>query len=582
MKLSRFPSASAEELAKLKQLVKKVPNAPRILGTAKVASPDVPPPAPPTPGPQPEKVTPKAERQKYYKELFNGGIANVEVTREALAIDNPVILLNLLMPEIRIYKWQFEQLMMIAGYLTPGDYKNKTIITDKEAFKPILSAANGSGKDMIIIAAGAVWFALTGVRNRCIVTSSSFDQTKFQTEVHIRELVNRANKKFGTLFRGTQFHYVVPELGSEIKLFATDEPGRAEGYHPFPGGRMMLIMNEAKSIKETLFDALSRCTGYSHWIEISSPGPRRGHMYRASEQAVHYPAKAVLGKFYFRRITAYDCPHIPISHIQAMAYEKGENSPWFRSSILAEFSDYDEPVAITEYAWTRCFDHPPIEQGKDIGIGLDLAAGGDENACFVRQGNKVIHSFFFRQEDTELAAASIDMQLSQFKDIDYVFRADDGGVGHAIIDKLVTKNWRIRRTNNQSPAFNKREFLNLGAEMYFHVKRLIERVDIILPKIDKLKLQLTTRRHKGEESTQGKFALESKSEARSCGMTSPDRADAFVLCFSTFRTNRVEIKKDLGPRSYTIKQLLDLERRGLLNTKHTPPTLGRFTSILKV
>lgn len=579
MKFS-YPTASEEEIAKLKKLVKRIP---KTLG--------VPPAEEPKPlaAVEKEKNLTKTEvdEKRKYKSLFDGGIANVEVTLEPLKIDNPVQLLLMLMPEVRPYKWQFEQLMQVAGYLKVGDYKNKIEITDQNPYKLILSAANGSGKDMIIIAAAAVWFALTGVRNRVIITSSSFDQTKFQTEVHIRELVKRVNKRFGTLFRFNQFHYLVPELGSEIKLFATDEAGRAEGYHPFPGGRMMLIMNEAKSIKEELFDALSRCTGYSHWLEISSPGPRLGHMYRAASNASAYPNPVDLGMYYFRKVTAYECPHIPKAHIQAMAYDKGEDSPWFKSSILAEFSDFDEPIAIPCNTWDKCFNFPCTPQGNDIAIGLDLAAGGNENACFVRRGNRVIHFFAFRQEDTVFAANMIDKQLEPWKGTDYVFRADDGGVSHAINDMLRTKGWRILRTNNQSQAYNPKEYLNLGAQFYFHVKRLMERNDIILPgarnresptpplypEVAKLREQLTSRRYKGEDSTQGKYALEPKEK----GANSPDRGDAFVLCFSSFHARKLEEKKEEGPKSYTIAELMAKAQRGELFIKDIPLAKGRFT-----
>lgn len=574
--IKRYARATEEEIAQLtalKSLVKKIDKAERRaprdgdgdgarLGDHEPRKPFAEPITPPAPA--------NTTLQKSYlpgnSHVFSD-IANVEVTRDAIIFDNPLELLTTLMPELRPYKWQFEELMRAAGYLTTGKYtsENKTQISDVNPYKVILSCANGSGKDMIIIAAFAVWFALKKARNRVIITSSSFEQTKFQTEVHIRELANRANKRFGALFRYTQFHYVVPELGSEIKLFATDEAKRAEGFHPYGNGEMAIIINEAKSVKEEIFDALSRCTGYSHWLEISSPGPRSGHMFRMAGNSVHYPAPAQLGRFYFRRVSAYECPHIPKAHIDAMAYDKGEDSPWFRSSVKAEFADFDEPVVVTEHAFDKCLLNPPPNTGDDIGIGLDLAGGGDEDACFVRQGNRVVHKFFFRQADTDLAADLIDKHLAPWKSSNYVFRADNGGIGQAIIDKLVAKGWRIRRTNNQSPAFNKREFLNLGAEMYFYVKRLIERCDIVLPNVEKLRLQLTTRRYRGFDSTQGKFALESKQEARSAGRPSPDRGDALVLCFASYKTKLIkDAPKADAPKYLTLAQVLQLSHRGQL------------------
>ena len=58
---------------------------------------------------------------------------------------------------------------------------------------------------------------------------------------------------------------------------------------------------------------------------------------------------------------------------------------------------------------------------------------------------------------------------------------------------------------------------------------------IHLPDDPKLITQLTSRRLKSAESTQGKIALQSKPEARAAGLPSPDRADSLVLCFWSFR-----------------------------------------------
>lgn len=567
---NQFPTASAEEIQRLKSLVKKVDNLERV-EESKAKTTSVP--------------APQRSRQSSKKstDVFEN-IANVEITREAIQIDNPIKLGLILTPEITPYRWQFEELMRLAGYLTTGDYTTKTTPTVEDPYRLVIAAANGSGKDMMIIALFSVWFALTGVRNRVIITSSSFEQTKFQTEPHIRNLADRANAKFGTLFRYTQFHYVCPELGSEIKLFATDEAKRAEGYHPFPGGRMALIINEAKSVTPEIFDAVSRCTGYSYRIEISSPGRRSGDMFNhvTTPDTIAYPAPAVLGKWYYRKVTAYECPCIPESHIRAMIYEKGETDPWVRSSIYAEFSDYNEPVVIPERIFDRCLKTNVPEAGDDIGIGVDFAGGGDEDAGWVRKGNKIIHKFFFRLADTVAAVRLIDKELSPWKDVKYTFNADNGGIGQAFIDQLKDLGWTVLRRNNQSPAYKPREYLNLGAEMWFHTKRLIERCDIILPDgIDKFRLQMTTRYYKGFDTTQGKLALESKAEARANGHNSPDRADGFVLCFFSYRPSKAkDPPKDPrfeGQRPVTPQELVELYAKGQIR-RYVPPRVGgRYT-----
>lgn len=536
-----------------------------------------------SPTPMPIADAKEQETPKEKRSLFNGGIQTIEVTRKPLDFDNPVEFLMFIKPTVRPYKWQFEELMRIGGYLENGKYlpRDKVKITKDNPYRLLLSAANGSGKDAIIIAAAATWYAVTGIRNRAIITSSSFEQIKFQTEPAIRDLINCTNRKFPGLFKSVQFHHVVPELGSEIKMFATDDPGHAEGYHAWDAGGVMRIVNEAKSVEQDIFKAMSRWTGVTHDLCVSSPGKKSGVMYNRVADAIIYPNPPVLGKWFLRKVTAFECPHLTAAHIEGIIAEYGIDSPHTRSVIFAEFSDYDEPIIISEAFYDKCYSAKTAEVGNDIGIGLDLAGGGDEDACFVRRGNRVIHKFFFRQRDTDLAADLIDIQLAPWKGTDYVFNADNGGIGQAILDKLAAKGWRISRRNNQSPAFDKRQFLNLGAEVWHHVKRLVERCDIILPKgVDKLREQMTTRQWTGLDTTQGKFALEPKPTAIASGRPSPDRADAFNLCFFSYRPllRAQEAEKKDGIRYLTAEELLIAAHNGSLwrtNVQHN----GRHTTM---
>lgn len=586
---SRYPSASAEEIKTLERFVKRA--------SPIVSSPQPSPARPPRdsildsqPCDQPKHTEPGPSKRAAAHHLNPPRSAkldylqHIEVTRPPLAIDNPVILLSLLMPEVTLHKWQFEVLMQSAGYLIPGRYapSDKVTIDHHNQFHLVLPAGNGSGKDAIIIAGFAVWFALIGARNRVIITTSSHEQLKFQTEPGIRELCLRANKKLSTrIFRSTQFHHAALELGSEIKAFVTDEPGNAEGYHAWSGGKLAKIVNEAKSVPDIIFDATERWTGVSHFLEVSSPGRKMGHMYNQLKDCVMYPAPVELNRPYYRKVTQFECPHISPASIQRKIHKYGENSPLVRSSVFAEFSDYNEPVVIP-YALIELLQSKTIpHRGADIGIGLDLAAGGDETGAFVRKGNKVVHHFFFRNADTELEADLIDKQLSPWKHTDYTFRSDDGGIGRGINDKLTRLGWRIQRRNNQSPAFNKREFLNLGAEMWFRVRRLIERQAIILPMIDLLLEQLTSRRFRGYDTTQGRFALQSKPEARAEGLPSPDRADAFVLCFSSYKPDSITEPPKDDRLLLTPSQLVDYFARGLHLRDNTPVTPGRFTLLDK-
>jgi len=468
-------------------------------------------------------------------------------------------------------------LMMMAGYTIPGNYSSKEDPCPDRPLKLCLPAANGSGKDQYLIAGFAVWFAACGIRNRVIITSASHEQLKYQTEIYIRQLIQGANKAFGKLFDSVEFYHTCTRTGSEIKLFVTDESKRAEGFHPFTDGKMAIIINEAKSVPESIFDALARCTGYSYWLEISSPAGKSGHFYQVSLDAIHWPAKMELNRYYLRHISAYDCPHIPKSHID---YMKENKEPfWFDSSILALFSDYGDNVVISEALFEECFRSQVPTQDGTIGIGLDLAAGGDENSCYVRNGNHIVGALHFVQKNTEVTSPVIDEFLFPYKAFDYRFYADDGGIGRAIIDRLISLGWKIQRRLNQFPAFNKKEFRNLGAEDYFYLRRLVAKRLLVLSKKDPILVRQLTARYYDQKDG-GRYQLESKSEARIRTKESPDRADAFVLCFRSFRPTDNKAPVEGKPSGMSLETFAQLYEWHKLPVRR--PVYGRPTVLVKV
>ncbi len=104
-------------------------------------------------------------------------------------IDTPADLLLAHRPDLKLYKWQAETLFQLAGYTDLNDLDlPKTRPTDKTPLYYNLVAANGSGKDQVVISAFAVWFCLSKVRSRCVITSSSYEQLKDQTYKYIKNI----------------------------------------------------------------------------------------------------------------------------------------------------------------------------------------------------------------------------------------------------------------------------------------------------------------------------------------------------------------------------------------------------------
>jgi NAD(P)-dependent dehydrogenase (short-subunit alcohol dehydrogenase family) len=103
---------------------------------------------------------------------------------------------------------------------------------------------------------------------------------------------------------------------------------------------------------------------------------------------------------------------------------------------------------------------------------------------------------------------------------------DNGGVGHAIIDRLAELGWNINRQDNGAKSSNPLVWANKGSEVWDYGRKQIEDRLVILPNDDTLKEQLLNRRW--QRKSDGRLLLESKDTLRKRGGHSPDRADAVL------------------------------------------------------
>jgi len=451
----------------------------------------------------------------------------------------------------KLHSWQEEEIIRLCR---TGEY------TFKEPLKYLLTAANGSGKDAFVNALVALWLLVSRVRTRTIITSSSYIQLKNQTENYIASYAKRFNAKLAALGVHPKACIIKREhigcnlTGSEIIMFVTDDPGRAEGYHPFndyshnvglkesyihdgkrvyPGGDLTIFENEAKTIADPIDEALGRCT-YNRLLKVSSPGNTSGHLYRDSRIAVQYPAPYDKTKIYLRRVTSYDCDHISKIRIEQDKTYYGENSAIFRSKHLALFTSVGEQVVILKENLEKCleFNVDKIDLGLGRRAGVDTAAGGDENVMYVFDENILIGWEAFTIEDTVITAKYLIDMFKKWELKETNVFADDGGVSHGIIDNVWASGWQITRVRNQSPAIIKQHYGNRGAELWFNFARLIQEKFVNLKKAPQKALdQLASRYYKQQEAL-GKLILESKKEARIGGHGSPDHADAIILAFA--------------------------------------------------
>lgn len=418
-------------------------------------------------------------------------------------------------------------------------------------FQALVRAANGSGKDKIVIAACCVWLAMRYLRALAVVTTASGNQLDTQTCKHIGDLCAAANRKIHPkCWKINYRHFLCNDTGSPVHCFATDEPGKAEGYHPLDYGRKMaLFMSEAKTVPDDINVAYNKCTGYTHRVHASTPGLPMGHFYDACNLATPRVDIKDIGQvdptqYVHYHVTAYQCAgHLSKSYIEQMKRDLpgGELGAAFKSQVLAEFGTTDEMVVIPGHFVTRCAKNDiKWLSSKHNKAGLDLSDGGDETVLSIRNGNKLVKLIPFRFDNTEDTITFLDKTFREY-DLNHpesLIFADAGGLGKPMLNRLVRMGWHnIRFVLNNERAHEWRTYTNRGTEMWFNVRRLFEGEEIGIVYDAVLIKQLSTRYYK--MTNKNTHQLLSKPEQKSRGYPSPDRADSVVLAFSDYKSKVV-------------------------------------------
>jgi hypothetical protein len=401
---------------------------------------------------------------------------------------------------LKLYDWQKKVLLDLSQ---PGA-------------RVALKAANGSGKTAMIAAPAALWYGLIYPGSIVITTSGVYRQVKEQMWPQIRSL---ASKVAGLGMQINQTDLTM-DNGSRILGFATDSPNRFEGFH----GNVFIILDECKSIDETLFEAVARIQP-SRILAMSSPGGTTGKFYKIFSKEQKW--------WKLHTVTAFDCPHIKSSWIEEQQQMWGKDHPLIRSMIFGEFQETSgEGLVVPWDTLMQCLDSPPNKEGHEVVAACDFAAAGDESVFCMRVGNKITKLVAWREANTMAGCARFALEFEKAGLKPEQIFGDAGGLGLPMCHQLAEMGWPIHQVNLGGRAHDPDRYTNRGTEMWFEAARQIDRCESILPDCEILHSQLTTRRV--ATSKTGKLNLESKKEMKSRGFSSPDRADALVMAMASF------------------------------------------------
>ncbi len=379
-------------------------------------------------------------------------------------------------------------------------------------------SCNEGGKTKRVICAAIMWHLAAFPKGHVITTSGGHRQIKDQ--------LLPALHAYQSLFPKWTF-LRTPRIETENMQcfwegFSTDEAGKFEGHHAGgPDEPLMIIVDEAKTVRDDIFEAIERCKP-TRLLIASSPGYAEGEFYRS------HTTRAKFYQTFIQRAT--ECPHWKQEEMDRLRAKWGEDHPLVRSMVMAEFMESVDNAVVDLKSVEDLLANPPVGRrcpsASDRKAFCDFAwsGAGDENVLAFRDGNVITLEETFRANNLHALAARFIAAFIRLRLKPHEIDGDEGGGGKLICDHLQALGWRINRVNNGSAPRYCQHYANLAAEMWFEGAKKIARREIILPNDDDLRAQMLDR--KQVPNAQGKLAVESKHDMRKRGVNSPDRADA--------------------------------------------------------
>lgn len=382
---------------------------------------------------------------------------------------------------------------------------------------------NGAGKTTVIIPTAVLWFMTMFPRGKVVITSGVERQVRGQLFPALHAHKSRLE---GWKFNDAD---ITAPNGSIAIGFSTNDGQRFEGWHGNKDalfeffkhdGPLMIIVDEGKSVAQTIYDAIDRCT-YQRLLIASSCGGSIGEFYRS------HTSNARFYKTF--QIPTSHCPHADHTKNRELIIKRGINDPLVRSKVFAEFMEGVEGTVI-KMAWIiRNRETPPAFIDGEQRVFCDFAAGGDENVIAYRRGNRVRIVAAWREKDTMRACGEF---IDHFRRMGItpdscpkICAGDGGGLGKPMLDRLAQLGWHLQRVHNNSKprdaAYGNHasETWNEGAKDIEHNRVILENID------DTTAAQLTER----TGYTNGdKLCVEAKEDMKARGLDSPDRADAIL------------------------------------------------------
>lgn len=304
------------------------------------------------------------------------------------------------------------------------------------------------------------------------------------------------------------------------------DPDNLSGFH---GRELLFVIDEAAGIPQDIMQVIegTLTNEGAKILMCGNPTQLAGTFYHA-----FHKDRQLYKPFTFN---AEESRLVSEQYCRDQATKYGRDSDVYKVRVLGEFPTGQPDTLIRLDVVEAALRREVKAEGK-IEIGVDPARFGDDQSVICwRRGLQVQPLRSFHGIDTtrltgEVARLVLQLRSDGYEEVISV-KIDDTGVGGGVTDQLVRQQADLKIQTIPvlfGGVATKAEYADYGSEMWGNIKEALETIQ--LPADDELVAQLTTRKY--QIKPDGTIKLERKEDMKKRGISSPDKADALVLCFA--------------------------------------------------
>lgn len=308
----------------------------------------------------------------------------------------------------------------------------------------------------------------------------------------------------------------------------TSRPEKPEALQGFHSENILFLIDEASGVPEQVFQVAEGALSTEGTFVVMAANPTRedGYFYeshhkmRSRWSALHWDGE--------------ESPMVSKTYIEDMRLKYGVDSPIYQVRVKGNFATAADGVIPLSLCLAAKDREVSVLEKAPIIWGLDVARfGSDSTSLAKRKGNTQLEpTKEWFGKDTMQTAGMIkneyDSTTDKMKPV--AINVDVIGIGAGVVDRLKEQGLPINGVNVAESASISEQYARLRDELWFKGREWLEAKDCKLAEDEQLIAELTTAKY--SILSNGKIKVEGKEEMKKRGVSSPNRADAWLLTFA--------------------------------------------------